>query len=463
MSEIKQYVNLDSSRPSELKEIKPERAGKVIRVSAKINKKHSGVPVVFEIKSGANNVYPSLDRSNFSSQELKQLNQVRSLLPGLQAPMSSKRKVLTNAEGVAEIDFTLSEFGGDEFEVKAYLYKPGGVKGKELVSEKYVVWRRIYYQVGRFKAGTIGASRNGSLPEVPNFNWQPVKDEFEARGHNIELVDDSRTDLVARHKNILETVDPYDDLNYSVNEGYEAEREPVSLRVILCNMIAEPRFEVCERSIFLEKKTIDISVKNDTLWRDDSLPIGLDCIISATIQFHENDTPRPINGIYIYGVGPSTIRIRFDLMEQSVFEASFGKTPTKARLTFKIKVLDGSINGLSWYNAVWLAHNFMHGKRPYTPEGKQTTAIHEIGHFIDMVNPQQNTWYKEHGHTGDHCSTGISKVDLIKDDYSGLNGTCVMFGEGDPLTTAVNKFCIECDPSLKISSVRNPQRIKRWP
>ena len=139
MADIKQYVNLDPSKSDELKEIKPERAGRVIHVLAKIDKKVGGVPVVFEIISGSKNVFPSLDKANFSRQELKQLTQLRQTLPGLQMPMSAKRKVITNDDGEAEIDFTLSGFGGDEFEVKAYIYKSGGNKGNELKSDKYIV------------------------------------------------------------------------------------------------------------------------------------------------------------------------------------------------------------------------------------------------------------------------------------------------------------------------------------
>jgi hypothetical protein len=241
------------------------------------------------------------------------------------------------------------------------------------------------------------------------------------------------------------------------------EREPVSLRVVLCNMISTPYEKTEECIIVLDRKSIDINFPDLVLWQDDSLPIGTDCIISAHIQFHEKDTPRPINGIFMYGVGPSTIRIRFDLMEQSVLEASFGKNPTKAKATFKLRLLESSTNGLSWYNAVWLAHNFMHGKTPYTPGGKQSTAIHELGHFVDMVNKRQSTWYEDHEHNGPHCSTGISPAKLTSPDYRGLKGTCVMFGEGDPLAKVVNKFCTTCDPSVRESSVRNPQRTRNWP
>lgn len=464
MAELKQYVNLDPSKPIELKEIPAQRAGRVITLVAKLNKKQPGVPVVFDLIAGPKNHTPLALGKDGSR---KTPMDIRRLKGGLGMPGIFRKRVATDDDGEAKVELHLSAFGGDEFEVKAYLLKPGGKKGKELLSEKYIVWRRIYYQVGRFKSGTVGANRNGALPEVPNFDWSPVKTEFEARKHNIELVDDSRVDLVRRYKNIIESKKPYDDLTYSVKDGYVPEREPVSLRVVLCNMIATPEQKIERHLIVLERKSIDINVHPLILWRDESLPLGNDCILSAHIQFYENDSLRPINGIFMHGVGPSTVRIRFDLMEQSTFEASFGKKPSRARLTLKLKTLKGSINGLSWFNAVWLAHNVMHENRTYTPGGKQATAIHEIGHFVDMVSPRQKTWYEHRhmpgGHQGPHCSTGLSKNDLSRPIYAGLNGTCVMFGEGDPFAKSANRFCWACDPSVRESSVRNNSRVKRWP
>lgn len=465
MAELKQYVNLDPGKPSELKEIPVERAGRIVPLVAKLNKKQEGVPVVFDLIPGPKNHSPLVEGADGSK---KTPAEIRQLKGGLGMPGILRKKVVTDEQGEAKIELHLSGFGGDEFEVKAYVLKQGGTKGKELLSQKYVVWRRIYYQVGRFKSGIVGANRKGSLPEVPNFDWSPVKTEFEARKHNIELVDDSRVDLVTRNKNILVPTKPYHDLEYSVKEGYVPDREPVSLRVVLCNMIAEYYEDTVKPIIVLDRKSMDIDVSSiGKLWQDESLPIGADCIINAHIQFHPKDTQRSINGIFMYGVGPSTIRIRFDLMEQSMFEASFGKKPSKAKLTLQLRLLKKSTNGLSWYNAVWLAHNVMHGSRPYTAGGKQSTAIHEIGHFVDMVNPRQKTWYVEHGHQGPHCSTGLSKADQENKDpdysYRGLNGTCVMFGEGDPHATKVNKFCAVCDPSVRESNVRNKQRIRHWP
>jgi len=454
MAEIKQYVNLDPTNPDELKDIKPERAGRIINVTAKLNKKKEGVTIVFEIVSGKDNVYPSLDKANFSNEELKGLYKIRKFLPGLKLPMSAKRKVITDDEGKADMSFTLSNFGGDEFEVKAYVLKSGNKRGKEVILGKYIVWRRIYYQVSRFKAGTVGANWKGTLPEIPNIPWDPIKKEYTSKKRNIELVDDSKTDLITRYKNILVSMDPYNDLKKSVKEGYDAKREPVSMRVVLANMIADHKTTLINKHIVIERKPKTLSITSGQLWKDSSLDLGKDCVLDAYVQYNENDAYRPIKNTFIYAETDKKITIRFDLIEQSVYEASFGKKPVMAKITLRLRLLDGSTNGLSWYNAIWLAHNSMHDNTPYSNEGKQSTAIHEIGHFVDMVDTNQETWYDEHGHTGDHCSTGLSIAEKKLTEYTGLNGTCVMFGEGDGRASKITNFCEVCDPSVRKSKVR---------
>ena len=78
-----------------------------------------------------------------------------------------------------------------------------------------------------------------------------------------------------------------------------------------------------------------------------------------------------------------------------------------------------------------------------------------------MPSSQTATWYDEHEHVGDHCSQGLSASDKLKPSYSGLNGTCVMFGES--ANTRKNIFCADCDPSVRKSAVRIRHNMpKSW-
>ena len=442
MADYKQYVNLDPSSKDQLKDVVKRRAGKEIWVKAKLNKKIAGVPVVFEIKSGKDNVIKSLDSTNLSAAQRKELAKLRKSTPGLENPGSSKRRIMTDKNGAAVVKFVLSDFGGDEFEIKAYL--KAKKKNTELLSDKYIVWRRIYYQVSRFKDGPKGAGRTGTLPAIPNFDWSPVKKELKERMHNIELVDDSSKDLITRRCNVLEKDE---DLKKSAREGYDNKREPVTLRTVLVNMIAYSKPKQLTTVTVSENDPITLTLA-ESLWKDESLPDKGDFVIDALWRHTSgSDTGwKALDKAHVEMVNHNKIKIHFDKIPKRHFLHFF----RKAQVKIKVRLLKSSINGLSWYNTIWIAHENMHsGTRPL--KEKLATTIHETGHFIGMVPAGQTTHYTGHGHKGGHCTTGLSATDKAKTEYWGLSGTCVMFGES--ATGRKNEFCAKCDPSVRKAKI----------
>ncbi len=444
MAEIKQYVNLDPTSKDQLNELDAKRAGKIISVKAKLNKKIAGVPIVFEIVSGEENIVRALDSKNFPASQRKKLAELRLAMPGLENPAMGRRRVCTDDEGVARVTFVLSEFGGDEFEVKAYIKNKKGKK--ELLTDKYIVWRRIYYQVSRFRSGPKGAGRVGTLPEIPHFDWGPVKQEFEARKHNIELVDDSSQDLISRRCNVIET-EKDEDLKKSAKEGYDNKREPVSLRCVLINMIAESTERVLKTVTVSQNSPIIITLDHE-LWVDESKPDKDDFIVGAYWKHvGEIETDwKPFDKAFVEMISSNQIKINFaKIPKRDIFHIF-----RKAHVKLIVRMLDGSTNGLSWYNAIWIANQCMHeGDR--LVKDKQATTIHETGHFIGMVPNTQSTHYTEHGHQGGHCSTGLSPAQKLKDKYWGLPGTCVMFGES--AAERKNQFCAGCDLSVRKANI----------
>jgi len=451
MAEIKQYVNLDPDKPDQLKEVPAERAGRNIVVKAKINKKLAGVPVIFEMKCGDKNVDPGLDLSNFSFAE-----QMRMILgvAGVGAAKMVRRRAITDDQGEATVDLILSNYGGDEFEVEAYLKKK---KADKLVSDKYVTWRRIYYQVSRFKNGAKGAGHTGTLAVIPHFSWADVKAEFEVRQHNIELVDDSSADLVTRQCNVLTPANNYFDYKKSAKRGYDSKREPVSMRVILLNQIAN---FATRTYIFRKKKEGDAALTkifSSRLWMDESKAIKKDAIIS--LKWRRVGAPgwADMGLKYVTIDFPNKITINFEDMKipkNHVFDFF-----RKVDVRIKVKFLSSSTNGCSWHNTIWIANENMHsGARG--DEGKKATTIHEVGHFIGLVPDSQSTYYDEHGHQGGHCTQGLSASDIAQASYRGLSGTCVMFGES--AASRVNVFCADCDPSVRTSEVKVDRMPADW-
>lgn len=452
---IKQYVNLEPDKANELKDLAPERAGRNIKLVAKLNKPVAGVPVVFELIAGQKNSY--LHVQNYSQ---KHLAYIRKKLYGLDFTGRAKRRVVTDDNGEATVEFILSAFGGDEFEVKAYVPKRGGQKGKELITEKYVTWRRIYYQVSRFQAGKLGACQKGSLPEIPHIDWASVEKEFkaESRKHHIELVREDHKDLIRRYANVLDTNLNEQELKLAALDGYKPERKSVTMRCVLVNMIAEQGQKEHETEVTANRLPISIQTKKGaTLWSDRSLHRGEDCVLVAKWLFADGkDTQwKNFNPRLFEGVGPNTLVLHLEEIPDNLYKPVLGDRPVKIILALKLRTLAGSTNGLSWYNGIWIANENMHaGKRPEAQ--KQATTIHEAGHFIGMVSDLQKTYYEHRdrrgGHVGPHCSTGLSAQELKLPVYSGLNGTCVMFGESAASRKPI--FCSECDKSVHEAAVR---------
>jgi hypothetical protein len=425
---------------------------------AKLNKKQGGIPVVFEIKAGSDNSY--LHVANYSK---KHLAYIKKSLGGLNTAGRAKRRVATDDNGEAKIEFILSFFGGDEFEVKVYVPKRGGQKGKELLTNKYVTWRRIYYQVSRFQAGKLGAGQKGSLPEIPHIDWVSVEKEYAAedRKHHIELVRENGKDLIPRYANVLDADNSPDDLKHAALDGYDPLRVPVTMRCVLVNMIGSMKEDDQKVKITANRGPVYIQTRK-RIWSDPSLSRGQDCVISAHWRFADGkDTQtKRFDLRYFEGVAPKTLVVHFEEIPENLYKATFGDKPVKIVLELKLRILARSTNGLSWYNGIWIANENMHsGKRP--EDQKQSTTIHEAGHFIGMVSDRQKTHYVGHGHQGPHCSTGLSPTELALPEYRGLSGTCVMFGES--AASRKPKFCNHCDKSVREASVRVPYNMPMNP
>jgi hypothetical protein len=364
-----------------------------------------------------------------------------------------KRRLVSDAKGEAHINLVLSECGGDEFTVKANLPARKGSPEKVLESETFVVWRRLYFQVSRFQSGPKGAGRTGSLAAIPKMNWAPVIAEYETRNHCIELVDDGGTDLITRYGNILK-----DDAHYkkSAREGYDAKREPVTIRAVLVNQIGDSAEEEIEFPAVKEDQDLEKSTSGP-LWVDESMALKRDFIIEAKWRFkgEARATEKDIPLDYIQMKDNFTVKLNFkDLPKRHLFD--FWRTAT---VRLKLRVSNGSTNGVSWYNTIWMANENMHiGARS---EGdKQQTTIHEVGHYIGMANAAQSTHYTGHDHQGPHCSTGLSATDRARSSYAGLSGTCIMFGEN--ATSRQPRFCPVCDPFVRTSSIPAKRMPASW-
>lgn len=436
MADIKQYVNLDPARSKQLDGLDKARAGKTVVLAATINPKKSGVPVAFEITNGARN---------------------------LTLPSRVTRLIATtNDDGKATMSFNLSEHGGDEFTVKASLAM-GPNKGVALSSDKYIVWRRLYYQMSRFKAGTPGKGQPaGSVPEIAAYDISPVEAELAARQHNIELVDKTTTALIKRYANVLTDADDSRAYKKSARDSYDKVLEPVALRVVVVNQIATSSTEKIRKNNIPNSAAVEITFPVH-LWDDPSQAKETDWLVAGEWRFNGDTDWLPIPSKWITRTASKKASVDLDSAELGAGGMWCWRKEADRTRNIDVRVTyrhaSGSTNGVSWYNAIWLASANMNSGARGADAMKQT-AIHEIGHFIGMVPAVQATHYTEHGHKGGHCTEGLSGVDIARASYQGLRGTCIMFGEN--AASRLPQFCATCDPSMRKSTVKRTGMPKSW-
>lgn len=402
MADIKQYINLDPTRPLQLNGRQAARAGRTIKLEATVAPVRENSRVTFTVTNGPTNV--------------RNPNGV------------SRSTVRTNAQGIAKYELKVSKYGGDSFTVTA----TGTKRGEQLSSDRYIVWRLFYYQLSRVDAVAKGANRDGgNLPAVAALDLGPVEDVF--ANHHIELVADNRQDLIPRPCNVF---DRGLDFPPTGAQSYNAEREPVGVRIVLVNQIAKSA--TAEITCTVPRDNEYYNLPHPTLWNDDTVPLNTDWLIGASFRKHgTTDAWTPVAPGRLKRTGPSSSLLELDFTDVPGDVASVD-------LKVNYRYRTSSTAGISLSNLIYIG--------AAADPARQQTLVHELGHFVGMVLAGQPRRYVEHGHKGPHCSTGLSAVDLGLANYGGRPGTCVMFGETN--AARAMQFCADCAASIKNCSLK---------
>ena len=454
MKKFSRYVNLDPKKAEHRScgdgsnALKAERLGRAVKLKAKVTDENTGGPkkgvrVVFEMKpdpEGGANVVPR----------------------GGKAPKVKKKSALTDSNGEAKVEFTVSKYSGDVFVIGAYLPK----KDEEptvLFERKYTVRQRVYYQLSRYDKGTVGGS---DYPEIPSVDMAAIVDEFEKDRRNIHLVNDSRQEKIPRGPEIISQGLDYPRL---AKIGYDKSREPVSLRILLVNQIAATATKEITTSLFAHKDEEILLTEKLYKAPAGAFPVNEDwCVEAQWIAMKRPDgaeiTEKELESLYFTmsdyeedGAWNDLDRSLFTAKESSFKLAKNSLPPRFAKLRLTYRHTASETNGVSLKNAVFVAYR---GASAGEEKERSATLVHEIGHFIGMVPKGQSSYYTKHGHRGPHCSTGLSQPQLALPSYAGKGGTCVMFGENSHYRE--DTFCDACKPSIRLSFVKIPGMPASW-
>jgi len=443
MADIIQWVNVDPNDNNHrnvpgVGTLPKIRCGKQITFRAKINRRKRGKRVYWGVQLGADNVANNVGaNAGWAFQAGK---------GGFSAPGFYEKLVPTNRKGLSITTFDLSECGGDEFTVKAYTKKKNGKVRKELMSEKYVVWRQLFYQVTRMNA-SVG---NQNLPVIANVNWSNIKNEYTdtRKPHNIRWTEvPSANPLITRYRSLF-TDRMIKDTGL---EGYDRSKEPNVLKVSLVDMLAEKGQETHTFDVVAANETY-IADLSDILFDMNSVDDRDDWFVSVTA--HRKDHPSraiPVTRNNFTKTGSAQISVRLN----NIPKRSIVDFCRKATVTVDLNIFENWTLGFSWYNGIWINDACAEWGSPMTiasetASNKEATTVHEFGHAIGMVMSAAPFYYPtSHEHVGPHCWNGATDsstfpaADLFP---SPTGATCTMFGDNSSNT---EKFCDDCSPFVR--------------
>lgn len=398
MPEIKQYVNLeaDSSDTS-----RGRKKNLKIQMENKI-----ATPVFIFLES---------DPGNKDKSKLKMENRA-----GIDASNIEKTMTISGIDSSINFELVLSNYGGDKFKVKASTDPQGKTDVKE-ITDTYVVWKKLYYQLSSMKPSY-------------NFSLSNVTDEY--KKHYIEL--EETNSIIVPHKENLETADLK-----TYRQYFKKQQSPLEVHIALIDRQCDSEIKRFKQKIALTKELIPYS--------EDAWPFS-DFLVTALCKIG-NETYKP-GGIKVTQVANG--------IEVSITDPIIDPSKVDVYIDVSIKVLQGEYTG----DASYPPHVFIAVGKPRSDSSKSKTVAHEIGHGIGMVPKTGHSLHYENqnGGMGDHCRYGADQNEnsaaqggTFKGTYT--NGTCVMFA----FSSEHYKFCETCKEFVRESLLyRDNMKARKW-
>ncbi len=396
MAEIKQYINLE-----------PDSSDKTLgrTKKVKVTLENDAAAIVY--------LFLSPDDENKDPVQLKSINRA-----GISASGIEKTMTITGADKTIEFDLVLSNYGGDKFKVKASLDSQGEKDIKE-ISDTFVVWKKLFYQLSCMKASF-------------NFALTKVTDEY--KKHFIEL--EETASVIVPHKENLET----DELE-TYRGHFKKKKTPFEMHVVLID-------RQCDSTVKYFNHTMTAN-KNILLYVQDAWPFA-DWLIEAKSSVSGADY---ISGNIIVTQVAGGIEIDV---------TSLGVDARKVEVDIEIKTLKGEYTG----DASFPPHVFIAVGKARSDESKSKTVAHEIGHGIGMVPSSGHTLHYENrnGGMGNHCRYGADQNDVsaaqggtFSGTYTG--GTCVMFAYSSEHYT----YCATCKEFVREAKLyKDSMETRKW-
>lgn len=398
MAEIKQYINLEpDSNDASL--------GRIKKVKLTMQNKVCSLVYVFLEGDGGNKDKSKLIADNRA---------------GIGASGVEKTMTVTGVDGSIEFDLVLSNYGGDKFKVTASM-DPAGKKDIVEVSDTYVVWKKLYYQLSSMKPSFV-------------FALDKVIDEY--KKHFIEIKPTSS--ITVPHKENLETNE------LATYRGHFAKKKsPFEAHIVLIDRQCDS-----DSKRFRQKIT---KLKDILPYAEDAWPFA-DFLVKAEAKV----------GSGVYTAGKIVVTRVATGIEVDIAGLAVDPTKVDVWVDIKIKVLAGEYTG----DASFPPHVFIAVGKPRSVASKSKTVAHEIGHGIGMVPITGHDLHYENvnGGMGNHCRFGATPNQKSAGQggtFTGtyMNGTCVMYAFSSEHYT----YCATCKEFVREAKLyESSMKARKW-
>jgi len=377
------------------------------------------------------------------------------------------------------VKFYVSKYGGDKFTItaKADEKDVGKGTGTELKIEKYIVWRKFWYQLSRatgyaapLPANAVAAYAKVKAEmvhaETRDFTRADLSDDLKDRTFMKEwMVKQGGAD---RDVAVI-GVHNVDDLRTHVFR--EEAHRPIKAHLVAteyqCDAIAGDESDLEDYEMTTNPKSFTVPSGRNLVCKPPLRP-GQNLVSSG--EYGRRNPAGVFNRLGAIADANVTIeRTRANVKEIKVTLPAGAPAPTVANpIILRLKVWTaGNYLGVSHNGNVVCVY------RPTAAAGTQgsegdynNTVIHETGHSFNQTptpgnEPQSLNAHPEqyiaHGGSGSHCSDAATtkpandQRNVDTDVPEVVGGTCVMFHSFN--AACINEYCDTCKPYLRLQDM----------
>lgn len=387
--------------------------------------------------TGFLSVKPASGNCTYSATEIPRRNAIFTL------PDFDKRQFQTDETGKFETEINVGSAGGNDFTVKVK-----DADGNELQSDVIKTRRKLYFQIIRMS--DVTAPGAGDITAMKNEYWNTSKKIY------LKMVEYASGQTIPARVNYDYNITAnVNSLKTQARGVYDNSKVPNCFVAVMVNRIGGSGSET--RSV-----PATIGASNHTLTTLKPLMDAVDPAVDYYVR--------------IFWTKSGGARQRVDKAKctrsgnNDIVIDTSGLAHGAGNISYTVKVVTNMVSGLSYggSNFTVVGTRFVLSGSSYRSSYIMAVLVHEIGHKIGMVPGTQSdrvldiqtaTHYTGHGHSGNHCSHGVTASPLpdpLNLGDAGVTPDCTMFGNAGVNTSV---YCVDCGKSLRKLDLRGSNNV----